>query len=260
MADTRPSISLNGGHRLHYTDYDWSKLTGFTIQTDGRWPAGQNIRPAEKLQNATLLAFDRVGNAIIAATNNDDLTPEAKARRVTEAAETYFTDLEPIIKELAKGMATLAEAAPRALDAVRPLDKGDVVAELRDQELRALMRGVGSQERQKLMIAMNKGEQPELVAAVLRGPGVASGLDDKARESLRRVGIVASHHEALLDLRALLMTRDDVVRTAIAGADSLKQLHHGAQMMATRTHAWQTDAGAEAFRDWLNDFQMLRAA
>ncbi|MDL4861980.1 hypothetical protein NPJ88_006520 [Halomonas elongata] len=237
MSNDRPSIKLSGtSHRLHYSDLPWNELTGFRVQTpSGTWPAGQNMNAAQKVQETALVAFDEAGRAILDATSNNDLTPEAKQRLAQQAADSYFQKLDPKVKALADSMASLAEGAPRMLSATQELKSTDTVGELRDQELRNIIRTAGQKERQSLVVAMSANKQPEMTRAVLRAPAVASALTTDAVESLRHAGIAAGYPDTLRSLRNMLMARDDVIRTAIAGADSLRQLHPGASQMAAQT-------------------------
>ncbi|WP_148863274.1 hypothetical protein [Marinobacter fonticola] len=262
MQNERSAIRLSGlEHRLNYTEYDWPSITGAQLETpQGIWRAGGNLNAARRLQEAALLAFNNSGEAIGNVKSDSDLTPEAKSRRVLASAEQYFNSVAPVVSELSNGMASLAEAAPRMLSAVKPLKETDVVGELRDQELRSFLRTLGPGERQKLVLAMGKGEHSELTAAVLRGPSIVSGLTDDTVKSLNRAGIATSYRDSVTALHTLLMVRDDVIRTAIAGADLLGQIHNSAKSTAVRAKAWKADEGADTLREWLNDFRMLQAA
>ncbi len=253
-ATERPAIRLGGTlNKLHYTDHDWATLKALVITTTAKWPAGRNIAPAEEVQNATLLQFTEQGEAIIKVQQNGDLTPEAKSRYTMNAADAYVSVVGKAVARLNEGMASLADAAPRMLSGVAPLERGDLVGEMRDQELRAIMRGTAGNDRKALMMEINKGDQPSLAAAILRGAPIASGLTTSSLESIRRAGVLASYHEELYQLRDLLLVRDDVIRTAIAGVDALAAIDPGAKSAAIRaTSAWRSDEGAEAFRAWLD--------
>lgn len=262
MPEQRPSIQLAGtSHRLHYSEFDWPAITGMAIDTpNGNWPAGRNLAAAKDVQDATLVAFDEAGKAIIAARADNDLTPEAKQRRVQSAADAYFSRVEAPVKRLRDGMASLAEAAPRTLTSVRPLGQGDMVAELRDQEARAYIRSIEPAERQRLLASMARGEHPELTAGVLRGPALVSGLGPDALASLNRAGIMASYHESIIALRQLSLVRDDVVRTAVSGIQSLAQIDPAASGAANRAQGWRNDEGATELRSWIDAFNLPTTA
>lgn len=258
----RPAVRLDGdSHRLHYTEHDFAKIGALMIDTPtGRWRAGGSMSAAGRLQDAALLAFSEAGNAIIKVKADTDLTPEAKSRRVIAAADAYVNQVGPIVKELNAGMASLAETAPRMLSAVQPLKEGDMVGELRDQELRAFMRSASQSERQKIVMAMNRGEHEELTAAVMRGPAIVSGLNSETVDSLNRAGIATSYRASINELHNLLMVRDDVIRTALSGIQSLGHIDANAQAAGIRANAWRSDDGADALRSWLADFRFKQAA
>ncbi|WP_046080102.1 hypothetical protein [Halomonas sp. HG01] len=262
MPEQRPAIQLAGTQiRLHYSDHDWSSITGTRVDTPtGQWPAGGNLRAAREAQDAALAAFDEAGRAIIKAKSDGDLNDAAKHRRAQDAADAYFTRVNSAIEKMGQGMATMANAAAETLTSVRQLDAGDTVGELRDQEARAYVRSLEPSERQRLVVAMTKGEHPEVTASVLRGPGLVSGLGADTLASLNRAGVMASYRESIHALRDLLMVRDDVVRTAIAGADALAQVEPTVRPVATRANAWRSDEGADALREWIDAFNLPTAA
>lgn len=262
MPEQRPAIKLAGtSHRLHYTEHDFTAIVGTTLDTpNGAWPAGRNLAAASDVQAAALVAFDEAGAAIIAARSDNDLTPEAKQRRVQAAADAYFARVESPIKRLREGMASLAEAAPRTLTSVKPLGQGDMVQELRDQEARAYVRSLSPAERQRLVASMARGDHPELTAGVLRGPALVSGLGPDSLASLNRAGIVASYRESIITLRQLSLVRDDVIRTAVAGIQTLAQMDNGATAAANRAQGWRHDDGSAALREWIDAFNLPTAA
>ncbi|MEX0603845.1 MAG: hypothetical protein WD623_16905 [Marinobacter sp.] len=256
----RPFISA-GQYRLHYSDHKWDTILGTSIQVDGGpWRIGGSLRPARDMQDTALLEFDRASSAIAKVKANPDLTVEAKSRQAREAVEGYYTAINGIAQKLAESMASLADAAPSVFSMVKPLEKDNVGAHLMDQELRQYIRSAAPNDRQAVTLAAARGDQPELVSAILRAPAILSGISENARESMRRAGIMANYSKELRELRAVLMIRNDVARTAISGLQTLAAIHPGAADIKIKAGSWRSDEGTERLAAWLDEFRALSAA
>lgn len=221
--EKRPSLALENGRRVHYTDHDWDKIISTKLEASGsQWPVGQLMKHARDLQATALYDFNQAGEKILKMMGNKDLTHEAKQRYAKEAMDHFAENVDKHHAELAKAMESMAAAAQTHFQPVRPLEKGDAVGVAMDAELRAVVRSMDAKERMALLNEAKLGNHPELTAALLRAPALASGITQATFEGLRNAGIVAAYGSDIGVLRELMLVHDDVVRTASNASQQLQ--------------------------------------
>lgn len=259
MADSRPSITLNGGRRLHYSALNWDDVVATTVSVGGKsWPIGGLMRPARALQTATLSAFEAQGRQMEEVANNRDLTTEAKRRRMSEMLDAFAEKVNGPHEALAESMQQMHESALNLLKPTKALDRDDAVGAAMDAELRGILRNMESKKRLTLLHEARTGSHPELVAAMLRAPALASGVPERTLVDLRNAGIVATYPEVIGTIRGLMVNvHDNVTRTMHQAADTLLAVsdvrHHPAFAR------WRTDLASD-LRAWISDLPMHRAS
>lgn len=250
MADTRPSVVLDGGRRLHFSSIDWDSVLA-TKLAGGKWPVGNLMKPAQTMQIAAIAGFETSGKQIEEISRNRDLTAEAKRRRMTEALDSFAAKVQGPMDTLAENMQSMHEAAQRMFSPVTPLSPDNAVGVAMDVELRSILRNMNAVERNRLLADARNGSHPELVAAILRAPSLASGVTADAMKKLTNAGIVSGYGDDVLKLRELLVNvNDDVLRTTHQAATSLLALAdlNGHPQISR----WKRD-NASQLREWIND-------
>lgn len=159
----------------------------------------------------------------------------------------------PAMEKAAKDMLTLAQTVASGFAAVTPRASSDVVGFLADQELRAIVRCLKPEERQRLVAEARAGSHPDVVEAVLRANPMLSGLSPEAADSLSRAGIAASRAEDIEGLKQMLAIYDDVLATASNAGVALSGMVANSNGYTGRFEKWRSGCeGSEALRDWLS--------
>jgi hypothetical protein len=253
--EARPAVSLPNGQRVHYTAHDWDDITATTITSTGtKWPVGGIFRAARDLQATAVHDFGEAGKAITKIMSDKDLTREAKQRKAKEALDQYADGIEKERAKLAESVKGLGEAMRSHFSPTKPLEKGDAVGVAMDAELRSILRGMEPMERSRLINEAREGKHPELTAAILRAPALASGLPPSVVESLRNAGIAASFGQDIQTIRQLIMVGDDVLRTTTKAAETLQKMSGVTHPAFGRLSA---DPASDA-REWINSLPAHR--
>ncbi len=99
-----------------------------------------------------------------------------------------------------KEAAAAAVHADAALKGIRSMmasftvDKTDVVGQMRQAEIRSLLRSLPNVDRDRLLMDLPTDRiDPEIAAAVFSGPAVLSGVSEKQREQLMERAMAAQH-------------------------------------------------------------------
>lgn len=252
------SVLKVGLANLHYSEYDHAHIEGrtFKIQDgDGTrctWQAGGLLKSVRHLQGLALETFKDVGEEILTVRNNKDLNAAAVERMGKEQIDGVAPALMPAMEKVAKDMLTLAKTVAEGFAPVTPRASSDVVGFLADQELRAIVRGLGADERRALITEARQGGHPDIVAAVLRANPMLSGLSTEVAESLSRAGIAASRAEDIEELKQMLAVYDDVLATASNAGVALSGMVANSNGYTGRFEKWRSGCeGSEALREWL---------
>jgi len=252
------SVLKVGLANLHYSEYEHSQVEArtFNIQrpdgTKGTWQAGGLLKSVRHLQGLSLEAFKDFGEEILSIRENKDLNAAAIERKGKEQIDGIIPALMPAMEKAAKDMLTLAQTVASGFAAVTPRASSDVVGFLADQELRAIVRGLKPEERQRLVAEARAGSHPDVVEAVLRANPMLSGLSPEAADSLSRAGIAASRAEDIEGLKQMLAIYDDVLATASNAGVALSGMVANSNGYTGRFEKWRSGCeGSEALREWL---------
>ena len=252
------SVLKVGLANLHYSEYDHAHIEGRTFKIQGgdgskcTWQAGGLLKSVRHLQGLALETFKDVGEEILSVRNNKDLNAAAVERMGKEQIDGVVPALMPAMEKVAKDMLTLAQTVAEGFAPVTPRASSDVVGFLADQELRAIVRGLGADERRALITEARQGGHPDIVEAVLRANPMLSGLSTEVAESLSRAGIAASRAEDIEDLKQMLAIYDDVLATASSAGVALSGMVANSNGYTSRFEKWKSGCeGSVALHEWL---------
>lgn len=254
--ERRPAISLSNGRRIHYTAHDWDAVLSTSVSVNGsKWPVGNAMKHARDLQATALYDFEKAGKALVDIQGNKDLTDAAKQRMSKEALDQFAENVDKHRKALADSMQSIADSAKSHFQPVKALDKGDAVGVAMDAELRAIVRGMESKDRMLLINQAREGQHPELTAALLRAPALATGLTQQTLDGLRNAGIASAYGSEIMALRNLVVgVHDDVIRTTNHAAETLEGIskvnHPALSRLGKDT--------ASDLRGWISELPMHR--
>ncbi|WP_256658883.1 hypothetical protein [Pseudomonas sp. R2-60-08W] len=162
------SVLKVGLANLHYSEYEHSQVEArtFNIQrpdgTKGTWQAGGLLKSVRHLQGLALETFKDLGEEILSIRGNKDLNAAAIERKGKEQIDGIVPVLMPAMEKAAKDMLTPAQTVVNGFAPVTPRASSDVVGFLADQELRAIVRSLKPEERQRLVAEARAGSHPDV--------------------------------------------------------------------------------------------------
>lgn len=259
MTAAKRAVLKVGNANLHYSEYDYSRLESriFIVknQDGGRshWQAGKLMKQVRALQTQALESFKDVGEEVIGIRANSDLNDAAIERMGKESINVMTERLMPALQAAAADMLTLAKGVKTGFAPVMPRAQDDVVGFLADQELRAMLRGMKPEDRSDLINQAKRGDQPEVVSAILRANPMLSGVSSEAAASLERAGIATVYADDIEDLREMLKVFDDVVATTAQAATAVSKMVANSAGYTSRFEKWRSGCeGADIIRDFLS--------
>lgn len=159
-----------------------------------------NRKSSKQISAAGDLAFvirDAAPGIASAAATNPHLNDAGKRAAKQTALRESFVELARSRAELRRiGESTRAELKALALPSI---EKGDVVAEMREAEMRAIVRAMPQAQRDRLSKL-----SPAMVAAIVRAPPELSGVSQSVHEMLHNELIETAHPEKVAAIRAEL--------------------------------------------------------
>lgn len=174
MTAAKRAVLKVGNANLQYSEYDYSRLESriFIVknQDGGRshWQAGKLMKQVRALQTQALESFKDVGEEVLGIRANSDLNDSAIERMGKESINVVTGRLMPALQAAAADILTLAKGVKAGFAPVTPRAQDDVVGFLADQELRSMLRGMKPEDRSDLINQAKRGDQPEVVSAILR--------------------------------------------------------------------------------------------
>jgi hypothetical protein len=174
--------------------------------------AGTTTGKLETVYLNALAAVDRFSEHKVAAMKSGRFTSEGLKDEVTTFG------LTQLVPKFHQGRQVIA-AAKRELAGLRdkvklsPPDKTDVVAAMRRQEMRSYLRGLPSDERNRVL-ARADALDPETALAIVEMPAMYSGVMDVDREQLVNRALEAQHGEdvpRIQELESAIATAESVV-------------------------------------------------
>jgi hypothetical protein len=174
--------------------------------------AGTTAAKLERVYLDALTAVDKLGERKAAAMKSGKFTSEGLKDEVLKFG------LSQLVPAFHRGRQVIA-AAKRELAALRdkvklaPVDKTDLVAALRRQEMRSYLRGLPSEERNRVL-ARADNLDPETALAIVEMPAIYSGVLDVDRNQLVDRALQAQHGEdvpRIQELESAIATAEGAV-------------------------------------------------
>lgn len=258
MKANRATIKV-GRANLHYSEYNYSEIESriFIVKNSegqrSHWPAGKLMKQVRALQTEALESFQDIGEEVLGIRANADLN-EAAIERMGKERITSMTDrLAKVMHAAAADMLTLASGVKAGFVPVTPRASDDVVGFLADQELRTMLRGMKPDARADLINQAKRGDQPQIVEAILRANPMLSGVSREAAAGLERAGIAALYAEDIKDLRLMLEVFDDTLATTSQAAIAVAGMVPNTNGYKSRFEKWRSGCeGADMIREFLS--------
>lgn len=257
MKTNRATIKV-GRANLHYSEYDHSAIESriFIVKnSEGQrsyWPAGKLMKQVRALQTQALESFKDIGEEVLSIRANSDLNEAAIERMGKESINVMTDKLTQTMQAAAADMLTLAKGVKAGFVPVTPRASDNVVGFLADQELRAMLRSMKVDERSELINQAKRGDQPQIVEAILRANPMISGVSREAAAGLERAGIAALYAEDIRDIRMMLDVFDDTLATTSQAAIAVAGMVPNTNGYKGRFEKWRSGCeGADIIREFL---------
>jgi hypothetical protein len=258
MKANRATIKV-GRANLHYSEHDHSAIEArvFVVKDAAgqraHWPAGKLMKQVRALQSQALESFKDIGEEVLAIRANSDLNEAAIERMGKESINVMTDRLMVTMQAAAADMLILAKGVKAGFVSVTPRAADDVVGFLADQELRTMLRGMKPEERSELVNQAKRGDQPQIVDAILRANPLLSGVSREAAAGLERAGVAALYSQDLQDLRLMLDIFDDALATTSQAAIAVAGMVPNTTGYKGRFENWRSGCeGADLLRDFLS--------
>jgi len=192
----------------------------------------------------------------IEAMNNPHLSDQGKRAARYKALKELFVENARSRNEL-KRIRDTAQAEMDAL-ALPTLDKGDIVSEMREAEMRAIVRAMPQEQRDHL-----SKMSPTMAAAIVRAPPELSGVSRSVHAQIRGELIETAHPEKVAALRAEL---EGLSHADLIVKDTDKALTESAAFLPGEDRAFlaevesSLDKPKPAVEDGPNDLDAIIAA
>jgi hypothetical protein len=178
---------------------------------------------------------DAATAAATAAANNPHLNEAGKRAAKQAAVRDHFV-------ENARNRAKLRQIKEQAHAELKTLalpaiEKGDVVAEMREAEMRAIVRAMPQEKRDTLSKL-----SPAMVAAIVRAAPEVSGISRSVHEQLHSELIETAHPDKVAAVRAEL---EGLQFAELAVKETEKALTEAAEFAPGEEHAFRTQIAAE---------------
>ncbi|MCJ9731291.1 hypothetical protein [Bradyrhizobium sp. PRIMUS42] len=194
--------------------------------------------PSRRISAIGKAAFD-IRDAAAAAASTAAGNPhlnEAGQRNAKQAA------LRDPLAEIARSKAELRRIAEQARAelkalALPPIEKGDVIAEMREAEMRAIVRAMPQEKRDTLSKL-----SPGMVAAIVRAAPEVSGISRSVHEQLHSELIETAHPEKVAAVRAEI---EGLQFAELAVKETDKALTEAADFAPGEEYAFRAQIDAE---------------
>ncbi|WP_252090317.1 hypothetical protein [Pseudomonas sp. MWU13-3659] len=209
----------SGTVSITYPAIDWEQIGSMQLRVNdghgqpGTWDASFAVKAARLAEEKVLALAVTAGADLQALKDDKDLNHQAKARRAGEIGNRFHVQSESMVTELDSAAGRVLSESHELLSPVKQLQQGDVVGELKDQEVRAYVRSLTLQDRNELIARAAQGLSPQITQAILRGLPELSGVSQSAQDRLELSGIAANHSPEILKLRELATAFSSVLIT-----------------------------------------------
>ena len=256
---------------VRYVIPDWEALILIGSQSEylnitknptqgNRFNIGGMMREARNLQIGAIAAFQAMAPQLDKIQRNPDYTRQAKERLAGELMEALLPQLNT--EEMDKKLSSLFQIMRDGVFPVLPNPVGDVIAEMRDQEIRGFLANMKPDDKKVVFAEMINGEHPELVAAAMRGSSpITSGMKPSDIKRLTGAAIAGKYSEDLHFALELIYITNVVRVTALRVFESLLTI---CNLRALPKFARMTDKAfpqnqeLAEFREWCRSFPLLK--
>jgi hypothetical protein len=200
---------LKGGSKV----IPWASGAPDDLRLDVKTPLGGELRQCREAKDTARAVVEALSQFCQEVADNPRLSHKGRVEQLKERKKHADQRLDTAQNGIANSAWVINEAE-KALAAVEPLDKGDLVGAARDSEARALIRTWSDADR---ALRLEKKADPSLLDAALRAAPELSGLTQQQWERLRDARIEAKYPLRLAELRGVARALY-AARRAIASA------------------------------------------
>lgn len=250
---------------LRYTAWDWAALTSYGTEAKiyglakepSRWSIGLLMKSSRDAQLDAVKLFKDGALIMHKIVSDNDLSKAGKERRALDTLAAAAAQMGESVKKMDDDLADIFDKLKAGMLPVEPLAPGDMIGELRDQEVRRYLLDTEAQDRLNLLAEMAKGKHPALVAAVLRSPSpLLSGLKPEQVIRLEGAGIAAVYANDLRAVKEMIDAREDARVTCSRSANQLAAIGglRAQEPAVTRLlqGAFMPSPVVAEFREWLS--------